>query len=130
MGIGLPTMVVDFLPDDIEIVLQSENGIMRMGPAPDKTNPNIVNTVHDYVTFWTTGDDSDFAKDGIYIYDMSNGPYYAISAGVDFGGADAGVYNVEMSGHGFGFAVNSGRIAGETAAKELIKENSISFLNK
>ncbi len=37
-------------------------------------------------------------------------------AGVDFGGADADVYNVGMSGHGFGFAVNSGRIAGEHAA--------------
>lgn len=41
-------------------------------------------------------------------------------AGVDFGGADADVYNVVMSGHGFGFAVNSGRIAGENAALELI----------
>jgi len=40
-------------------------------------------------------------------------------AGVDFGGADADVYNVAMSGHGFGFAVNSGRIAGRCAAAEL-----------
>lgn len=40
-------------------------------------------------------------------------------AGVDFGGADADVYNVEMSGHGFGFALNSGRMAGENAAAEL-----------
>lgn len=40
-------------------------------------------------------------------------------AGVDFGGADADVYNVVMSGHGFGFAVNSGRIAGENAVKAL-----------
>ena len=40
-------------------------------------------------------------------------------AGVDFGGADADVYNVEMSGHGFGFALNSGRMAGENAAREL-----------
>lgn len=46
-------------------------------------------------------------------------------AGVDFGGADADVYNVNMSGHGFGFAVNSGRIAGETAAAEILKRNAI-----
>ena len=39
--------------------------------------------------------------------------------GVDFGGADADVYNVNMSGHGFGFALNSGRIAGESAAAEI-----------
>lgn len=43
-------------------------------------------------------------------------------AGVDFGGADADVYNVEMSGHGFGFALNSGRMAGEYAAGELRQE--------
>ena len=40
-------------------------------------------------------------------------------AGVDFGGADADVYNVIMSGHGFGFAVNSGRIAGSSAARAM-----------
>lgn len=39
--------------------------------------------------------------------------------GVDFGGADADIYNVNLSGHGFSFAVNSGRIAGEHAASEL-----------
>lgn len=42
-------------------------------------------------------------------------------AGVDFGGADADVYNVVMSGLGFGFAVNSGRIAGEQAVKTLTR---------
>jgi hypothetical protein len=35
------------------------------------------------------------------------------------------VYNVNMSGHGFGFAVNSGRIAGETAAAEILKTNAV-----
>lgn len=38
------------------------------------------------------------------------------AAGVDFGGADADVYDMSMSGHGFGFAINSGRIAGENAS--------------
>lgn len=112
-------------------------------------------TVHDYVTSWTVGSDAEFAKDGRYISDFSNGPYYAVKAGVDmivthggirvnedfnalndkqepvknlfiagndFGGADSEIYNVEFSGHGVGFAVNSGRIAGETAAAEIVKE--------
>jgi fumarate reductase flavoprotein subunit len=48
-------------------------------------------------------------------------------AGVDFGGADADVYNVEMSGHGFGFALNSGRIAGEKAAEEILTEGEHEF---
>jgi 3-oxoadipate CoA-transferase beta subunit len=34
LGIGLPTMVANFLPADREILLQSENGLLGMGPAP------------------------------------------------------------------------------------------------
>lgn len=34
LGIGLPTKVADFLPHDREILLQSENGLLGMGPAP------------------------------------------------------------------------------------------------
>lgn len=45
LGIGMPTMVADYAPEDIKIVLQSENGILGMGPVPDETNldKNIVN---------------------------------------------------------------------------------------
>ncbi len=57
-------------------------------------------------------------------FEALNDKYEAVPnlyvAGVDFGGADADVYNVTMSGHGFGFAVNSGRLAGENAAKSVL----------
>jgi len=45
LGIGIPTMVANYLPAGVDIVFQSENGIMGMGPAPaaDKINPDIVN---------------------------------------------------------------------------------------
>ena len=36
LGIGLPTMVANHLPKDREILLQSENGLLAMGPAPAK----------------------------------------------------------------------------------------------
>lgn len=34
LGIGLPTFVANYVPDDIDIVLQSENGFVGLGPAP------------------------------------------------------------------------------------------------
>lgn len=45
LGIGMPTMVADFIPDNVKIILQSENGILGMGPLADETNSdcNIVN---------------------------------------------------------------------------------------
>lgn len=52
LGIGLPTMVANYLPEGVTIVLQSENGIMGMGPAPEpgKEDVDIVNAGGQYVT--------------------------------------------------------------------------------
>lgn len=52
LGIGLPTMVADYVPEGIHIHLQSENGILGMGPAPDagQVNHDIVNAGGKYVT--------------------------------------------------------------------------------
>ncbi len=52
LGIGLPTMVANFLPEGIHIVLQSENGIMGMGAAAEKGSEDvdIVNAGAQYVT--------------------------------------------------------------------------------
>ena len=41
LGIGLPVMVANFLPEGVEIILQSENGLMGMGPAPEKGSEDI-----------------------------------------------------------------------------------------
>jgi 3-oxoacid CoA-transferase B subunit len=40
LGIGLPTLVVNHLPPDVTIILQSENGLMGLGPAPAKGQEN------------------------------------------------------------------------------------------
>ena len=42
LGIGLPTQVANYLPDDITVTLQSENGFLGLGPVTE-VNPNLVN---------------------------------------------------------------------------------------
>ena len=45
LGIGIPVLVADHLPADREIIIQSENGMLGMGPAPepDKINRWLIN---------------------------------------------------------------------------------------
>lgn len=52
LGIGLPTMVANYLPEGVDIVLQSENGIMGMGSAaePGKEDVDVINAGAQYVT--------------------------------------------------------------------------------
>lgn len=57
LGIGLPTMVANFLPVDREILLQSENGLLGMGPAPEpgQEDPELINAGKQPVTLLAGG---------------------------------------------------------------------------
>jgi acetate CoA/acetoacetate CoA-transferase beta subunit len=52
LGIGLPTLVANYIPEGVEVTLQSENGFIGMGPAPEagKEDPDLVNAGAQYVT--------------------------------------------------------------------------------
>ena len=43
LGIGLPTMVAKYLPENIDVMLESENGFIGLGPAGESTDSNLVN---------------------------------------------------------------------------------------
>ncbi|MBQ7550820.1 MAG: CoA transferase subunit B [Bacteroidales bacterium] len=52
LGIGIPTMIPNYLPEGVTVTLQSENGMLGMGATPEegKEDPNLINAGGGYIT--------------------------------------------------------------------------------
>jgi acetate CoA/acetoacetate CoA-transferase beta subunit len=52
LGIGLPTMAVNYIPEGVHVIFQSENGMLGVGPSPaeGKEDPDMINAGGGFIT--------------------------------------------------------------------------------
>ena len=109
LGIGLPTMVADYVPEGVEIILQSENGILGMGgsPTPETLNLNIQNAGAQFITVRPGA----MFFDSAYSFGLIRGGHIDVTV--------LGAFEVDQEGNLANWMIPGGKIAGMGGAMDL-----------
>ncbi|SHM91888.1 3-oxoacid CoA-transferase subunit B [Cyclobacterium lianum] len=110
LGIGIPTLVANYIPDHLQVVFQSENGLLGIGPFPkaSDTDPDLVNAGKETISM----------VKGSSLFDSAEA--FAMIRGGHIDMAILGALEVSENGDISNWKISSGLVKGVGGALDLV----------